>query len=57
MQNLQNLKTITSPISFSDCLCVMVPRLYWCDCELIDNLPNVNVGAEEYEEVESLHHR
>ena len=40
----------------SDCLYVMVPRLYWCDCEMIDSLPSVNDGEDEDEEVESLRH-
>ena len=40
----------------SDCLYVMVPSLYWCDCEMIDNLPSVNDGEDEDEEVESLRH-
>ena len=35
---------------------VMVPRLYWCDCEMIDSLPSVNDGEDEDEELESLRH-
>ena len=35
---------------------VMVPRLYWCDCEMIDSLPSVNDGEDEDEEEERLHH-
>ena len=34
----------------------MVPRLYWCDCEMIDSLPSVNDGEDEDEEIEGLHH-
>ena len=40
----------------SDCLYVMVPRVYWCDWEMIVNLPSVNDGEDEDEEEESLHH-
>ena len=38
----------------SDCLYVMVPRLYWCDSKMIDNQPND--GEDEDEELESLRH-
>ena len=34
----------------------MLPRLYWCDCDMIENPPSVNDGEDEDEEVESLHH-
>ena len=40
----------------SDCLYVMVARPYWCDCEVMDNLPNIYDGEDEDEEAESLHH-
>ena len=40
----------------SDCMYVMVARLYWCDCKMIDNLPSVNDEEDEDEEVESLLH-
>ena len=40
----------------SDCLYVMVPRVYWCDWEMIVNLPSVNDGEDEDEEDESLRH-
>ena len=35
----------------------MLPRLYWCDCDMIENPPSVNDGEDEDEEVESLHHQ
>ena len=38
----------------SDCLYVMVPILYCCDCEIIENLPSVNDGEDEDEEVERV---
>ena len=34
----------------------MLPRLYWCDCDIIENPPSVNDGEDEDEEVEGLHH-
>ena len=34
----------------------MVPRVYWCDCEMIVNLPSVNDGEDEDDEEERLHH-
>ena len=40
----------------SDCLYVMVARPYWCDCEVMDNLPNIYDGEDEDEEADSLHH-
>ena len=27
----------------------------WCDCEVIENLPNINDGEDEDEEAVSLH--
>ena len=40
----------------SDCLYVMVARPYWCDGEVMDNLPNIYDGEDEDEEAESLLH-
>ena len=40
----------------SDCLYVMVARPFWCDCEVMDYLPNIYDGEDEDEEAESLHH-
>ena len=34
----------------------MVLRLYWCDCDIIENPPSVNDGEDEDKEVESLRH-
>ena len=35
---------------------VTVPRLYWRNCDMIENPPSVNDGEDEEEEVESLRH-
>ena len=40
----------------SDCLYVMVARPFWCDCEVMDYLPNIYDGEDEDEEAESLLH-
>ena len=38
------------------CMYVTKQRLHWCDCEMIDDLPSVNDGEDEDEEIEGLHH-
>ena len=34
---------------------VIVPRSWWCDCDVIENLPNINDGEYDEEEAESPH--